>query len=265
MAFLALTEALRGAHPLTTNVMGSVAIALANGRYDEGHCWVVEDSGTVVGAALRTPPYKLLLSPMPADAVAPLLDRIDGDDPEWNGFLTTPAVAERVRATSHKRFVEGMKEWILVLDSLIPVRAPGGPTRSTEDDLRLLMSWLKAFADEAGVEFAATEEQMRPKAARGGFTFWDLEGEHVALASHAPLVTSGSHTIGRIGPVYTLPEFRKRGIGAAITSIVARDLIDAGCTTVMLHTDASNPTSNGVYERIGFVRVDQVQEWSAAE
>jgi predicted GNAT family acetyltransferase len=127
------------------------------------------------------------------------------------------------------------------------------------------MAWLSAFAEEAGVEFAAVEENVRRKAASGGYTFWDIDGAHVALASHAPIVGTGRHVIGRIGPVYTDPGYRRRGIGGAITAVIAQDLIDAGCTTVMLHTDADNPTSNGVYERIGFVRVEELEEWYVTE
>lgn len=262
-AFLTLTEGLRDANPLTTNVLGSVATALAEGRYDVGGCWVVEDASGTVGAALRTPPHKLVLSPMPSAAVPPLMALIDIDDPDWSGLLATPDVAEQVLAASAKTMERGMREWILVLDTLIPATAPGKPMPSVEADTALLMDWLRAFAEEAGVEFVAREEQIRAKAAAGDYTFWSIDGVHVGLASHAPIVRTRSHAIGRIGPVYTLPGYRRQGIGAAVTSVVADALVAEGCTRVMLHTDASNPTSNGVYERIGFVRVTQVEEWKA--
>jgi predicted GNAT family acetyltransferase len=57
--------------------------------------------------------------------------------------------------------------------------------------------------------------------------------------------------VGRVGPVYTPAEHRRRGYGAAITSAVVEHLLPL-TTTVMLYTDAANPTSNGVYERLGF-------------
>jgi predicted GNAT family acetyltransferase len=62
--------------------------------------------------------------------------------------------------------------------------------------------------------------------------------------------------VGRLGPVYTLPEARGRGFGSAITAVVARVLLAQGAT-VMLYADADNPTSNGVYERLGFRAVDE--------
>ena len=65
--------------------------------------------------------------------------------------------------------------------------------------------------------------------------------------------------VGRIGPVYTVPEARGRGIGAAITAVVTRDLLAEGAT-VMLFADADNATSNGVYERLGFRAVDELIE-----
>lgn len=68
-------------------------------------------------------------------------------------------------------------------------------------------------------------------------------------------------TIGRIGPVYTQPDFRRRGIAAAATAEVARTL-QAQCDHVMLIADAGNATSNGVYERLGFAAAGEQIEVS---
>jgi predicted GNAT family acetyltransferase len=42
--------------------------------------------------------------------------------------------------------------------------------------------------------------------------------------------------------------------GAVVAALLPR------CTTVLLFTDASNSTSNGVYERLGFVTVAEFVE-----
>jgi predicted GNAT family acetyltransferase len=73
----------------------------------------------------------------------------------------------------------------------------------------------------------------------------------VSLAGHvAPVATPGG-VVGRIGPVFTPERFRRRGYAAAVTAAVARRL-QARCSVVMLFADAANPTSNGVYRRLGF-------------
>ena len=80
---------------------------------------------------------------------------------------------------------------------------------------------------------------------------WEVEGEPVAMAGHANVVATPGGSVGRLGPVYTLPEARGRGYGSAITAVVSRVLLAQGAT-VMLYADVANPTSNGVYERLGF-------------
>src|SRR5436305_8794778 len=80
---LRLTESLRAREPVMTNVLGSVATGVAGGRtYDECFWWVLRDeTGEVVGCAIRTAPYKLLLSPMPHAAAKALGAAVAVGDP----------------------------------------------------------------------------------------------------------------------------------------------------------------------------------------
>jgi predicted GNAT family acetyltransferase len=56
--------------------------------------------------------------------------------------------------------------------------------------------------------------------------------------------------------VYTPSEHRRRGYGAAVTAAATRDAQDAGASEVVLFTDLANPTSNGVYLRLGYHPVE---------
>jgi predicted GNAT family acetyltransferase len=72
--FLQHTESFRNAHPMETNILGSVATSVAKGTksYSECFWWVVLQRDEVVGIAMRTAPYRLLLSPMPLNAIREL-------------------------------------------------------------------------------------------------------------------------------------------------------------------------------------------------
>jgi predicted GNAT family acetyltransferase len=59
--------------------------------------------------------------------------------------------------------------------------------------------------------------------------------------------------------VSTPPEHRRHGYAAALTAAVARRLLDRG--RVVLFADLANPTSTGVYLRIGFRPVGDWDEW----
>ncbi|HUZ83497.1 MAG TPA: GNAT family N-acetyltransferase [Gaiellales bacterium] len=58
-----------------------------------------------------------------------------------------------------------------------------------------------------------------------------------------------------MGPVYTPPELRGRGHATALVAELTRRLLAGGCSTCMLYTGLSNPTSNRIYRRIGSLPV----------
>jgi len=70
----------------------------------------------------------------------------------------------------------------------------------------------------------------------------------VAMAGRNRVVAGMS----RVAPVYTPAGLRGRGYGAAAATAVTRSALDAGAGTVVLFADLANPTSNGVYLRIGY-------------
>ena len=65
----------------------------------------------------------------------------------------------------------------------------------------------------------------------------------------------------RISYVYTVPGARGRGFGAAVTAATIESARGAGAAEIVLFADQANPTSNGIYERLGFDRVDEFGEW----
>jgi predicted GNAT family acetyltransferase len=66
----------------------------------------------------------------------------------------------------------------------------------------------------------------------------------------------------RLGPVYTPPGRRGRGFGGAVTAAVSQAAKDAGAAEVLLYTDLANPTSNALYQRLGYQPVsDSVELW----
>lgn len=56
----------------------------------------------------------------------------------------------------------------------------------------------------------------------------------------------------RVAPVYTPVHLRGRGYAGAATVEVSRAALAAGAEEVLLFADLANPTSNGLYQRIGY-------------
>jgi predicted GNAT family acetyltransferase len=65
----------------------------------------------------------------------------------------------------------------------------------------------------------------------------------------------------RIGPVYTPPGQRGRGYASACVARLSQDMLDAGRTYCFLYTDLTNPTSNHIYQQIGYEPVCDVAEY----
>jgi predicted GNAT family acetyltransferase len=262
--FLDATVELRAADPVRTNVLGSVPLsALEGATYDAESWFVVEDgSGTVVGGALWTAPHKLLTVPMDDEAARAIglaaRDRADQLGIAIPGVVGPPGVAEVVAAAIGGVWTTATAERILVLhDYLAPSPVPGAWRRAVEADLDLLAAWMAQFALDAEVLVHDPAAAVRRNLDR--IWLWEVDGVPVSYAGHAPIVPTPSGAVGRVGPVYTPAEHRNHGYGTAVTAAVVEALLPQ-TSTVMLYTDDANPTSNHVYENLGFVHEDDVVE-----
>jgi len=61
-----------------------------------------------------------------------------------------------------------------------------------------------------------------------------------------------------ISYVYTPPQFRRRGYATAMVAHLSQVLLDEGKRFCTLYTDLSNPTSNRIYQEIGYKPVADV-------
>lgn len=263
--WLAATKALRAIHPVLMNVAGSVAEDVAAGtRYDSELWLVVEEAATVVGCALRTAPHPALLSPM-RDEDALALGRWLATYAPSSGSLTGPAeVVNQVAIGMGRTTTIRMREVIRVLGGLrAPAPCAGSLRAASVEDLGLLRRWFANFHSEACLIVAPREDRIRASIDEGRLFLWETDLP-VAMAGHATIVATPGGRVGRIGPVYTLPERRRQGYGAAVTHAVAT-LLSGRCDQVMLFADADNPASNSVYARLGFTVAAELVEADLGE
>ena len=201
---------------------------------------------------LQTGAYPVLLSGMPdrmAEELAVALpDRtltgVAGSAEAGRAFAK--AWSRRTDAIASVR----MRQRLYRLDELLPPEPPppGKPRVAAASDRALVLSWFTAFEEEAGGVGADASQLVDDRLGYGGVLLWERHGEPVALAARTRVVAGMS----RIGPVYTPVPHRRRGYGAGVTAESSRSAIDAGADHVVLFTDLANPTSNGVYQRIGY-------------
>jgi GNAT superfamily N-acetyltransferase len=263
------------ASPVVSTVVATIAeravAEIAAGiRQDPRHWYaVVRDGDEVVGAAMRTAPFEprpLFLLPMPAEG-AVALARALHDRGEYvraaNGALPTTEVFARETARLLGRGVAvGQHTRLFELGDLVEPPAPPGRLRAARPaDIDLALAWFDAFmadADEqAGREPGTTaheslsaEDMLRRIELERIWLWEDEAGDVVHLTGrNAP-----AFGVARIGPVYTPRARRGRGYASATVALVSRQITAAG-DRACLFTDQANPTSNRIYEALGYRRV----------
>jgi len=135
-----------------------------------------------------------------------------------------------------------------------PSPAPGGSVRLAETtDRELLLGWSEAFMREAGVVVPPDLEALVDRRlADRAWHVWEHDGRPVSFAGASPVVAGMS----RVGPVFTPPELRGRGYAGAVVTAASAYARTAGASEVLLYTDLSNPTSNALYQRLGYRPVE---------
>ena len=231
--------------------------------YSNPYFAVVSHNGAVAGCAFRTPPYKLGLTRMPSEAVTAVVnDVLEVYDhlPAVLGPAAPARIFAEAWALGTGRSVrQGMRSRIYSLSAVQPLQhpVPGALRHATRADLALVMSWLDAFSREthsgapSGRTFAENHISSR------SFFLWEDEGEARASAVYAGRTPNGV----RIGFVYTPPEFRGRGYASACVAEASRRALESGYRFCCLYADLDNPTSNSIYQRIGYQPVCDVSDY----
>ena len=268
--FLAVTHDYRAVDPVHTNVIGSVAASVTRGvEYDGYFWWVVRDNGHVVGCAVRTVPWRLVVPDL-NHAAAYALGRVVADaDPLVPGVSGPRSAVEALYAGlgSPAGFDLDRSSNLMVLDRYRRVLdVPGVADQADENDLDLVLDWFTRFEIDADAVSPDEPDLLRRRVAvkveERAVWLWQVGGRPVAMAGHAPLVESPAGMVARIGPVYTPRDLRGRGYGSAVTAAVVEALLPR-TGLIMLYADANNPTSNGIYERLGFDRRATIIETTA--
>jgi uncharacterized protein len=264
--FADLTRPLLAAR-LECNVLATILMSVLRGAHADPppvFAYGLGDGGDeVVFAAMRTPPFPLLTSPLDDGAAAePLIERwlkADPDLPSVTGVPSTAraiadAWARRTGGATRRTLREAMHVLTEVRDPLRP--AAGALRVATSGDRDLLVAWMREFVVEAGligVDQAAGMVDARLR--YQGLLVWEDAGP-VSMIGAAPEVSG----VVRIGPVYTPPDQRRRGYAGSAVAATSRRALADGAARCMLFTDLANPTSNKIYAEVGYRRVGDWEE-----
>lgn len=207
-------------------------------------------------AAVMTPPHRLTLyatnNEHNDDALQCLINGIRSNGIFVPGVMTEKALAERfARAFTGGNYSVSCSQRIYELLRVSPVPAAGQPRPARESDMAFLPYWIEGFhADCFGGAFTvpAQGEGARHEIAGGKLFILEDGGVPVSMAK----ITRELPSLCCVGMVYTPPYFRGRGYATSCVAAVSQLALDRGFARCVLYTDLANPTSNSIYQKIGY-------------
>ncbi|MGW0829659.1 GNAT family N-acetyltransferase [Streptomyces prunicolor] len=257
--FLRSRPALHTIHLTVTAALSSRGLRV----YGEGDpvFGTLERDGDVRAAFFRTPPGRLMLTPLTAEEATELAAQLALRGEELPGVM-----AERDTASTFAEAWAGRtgslpelhaRQRLYRLGELTTPQPspPGSPRVATAKDREQLVRWYVEFTEEIGERGTSQDpgEWADSRIAYGGITLWETpDGTPVSMAGITPKVAGQV----RVAPVYTPADLRGRGYAGAVTAEVSSMARAVGAEEVLLFTDLANPTSNALYQRIGYRPVE---------
>lgn len=225
----------------------------------------IEVSSEILAIAIQTPPHKLVLSKaMDLNALKLIVQDLQNDSkalPGVSGLVAeVEAFLQAWQLLTGQSCRKAMEMRIHQLTKVQPVATAKGHLRlATEGDRPLLLNWVTDFSGEIGDVFVDDPEVVVDRGLqRQSIHLWE-DGDPVSWASGSQSLPEAA----RIGPVYTPPEYRRKGYATACVAALSQKLLDQGCDRCFLFTDIANPTSNHVYQQIGYHPICDWHDYSA--
>ena len=217
---------------------------------------VTEDEDILL-IALMTPPHNIaLFETRPNDAALACLAReLYARAIPVPGVLAEQGLANRFAAHYAPRATMGQGKLLRVyslteLNPALPLHVNLRKLR--ESDLAFLPYWYAHFVSDC----YGDTPKIGPADADGLRTLLAMGNDYVLESEGVPVSTA---RISRamfqsccISMVYTPPYFRNKGHAAACVAWLCAEILRRGYQKCVLYADLANPTSNSIYQKIGY-------------
>lgn len=122
----------------------------------------------------------------------------------------------------------------------------------------ILMDYMTGFQRDCFPEVVPDSEHTKTLMER----FLDNKSAFLLLSPDKELVSMAANTRstingGTISLVYTPPHLRGKGLASSTVALLAHKIMNDGKKFANLFTDLANPTSNSIYQKIGFLKIGQ--------
>jgi GNAT superfamily N-acetyltransferase len=224
--------------------------------FPEFYLFSIRRSGSTHAIAWWTPPRPLGVTQMHLDAVEPLANFLASRGHRPRAVVGPIGPAERFSAVwcslNQLKPRSRMDQRIYQATSVLRPSGVTGQMRFvTDSDLTLLAEWTKCFADECNLGELSQDrciEYARDAVKNQTRAFWIDQGIPVTMVGWQGPTPNGI----RMSWVYTPPDRRRLGYASALVADATQHQLSSGKRMCFLYTDLSNPTSNSIYQKIGY-------------
>ncbi|HEY6418344.1 MAG TPA: GNAT family N-acetyltransferase [Candidatus Binataceae bacterium] len=255
--FRSHVESFLGEREAENNLVFGILAGVIDGRQkfsDEPPLLASVEAETGVQlVGLRTPPLNVVLSTARSEEAVALLARELWAAGHRLPGVTAPSREAKIFAEAWSQISgapirQEHSQRIYLLDRVNPPRPTAGHLHLCDErDLVLATEWMRAFNRDVGEHQVPGDPRRFIGQREAGLFFW-IDDRPVSMAGFSGPTPNGI----RIGAVYTPPELRGRGFASACVAAVSQRLLNEGRKFCFLYTDLANPTSNHIYQEIGY-------------
>lgn len=215
----------------------------------------------VVGVVLMTPPHRIILSRISTEvqtAIIHLIRHLDEIGAQIPGVVGPVSEAQAFADCWVKNLYRvspkiTMRTRVFEARKVTDVPLSSGKFRLARMDDHLRMAhWIVDFSKEIGelADLDRVKKRAEQHIKAGQLYIWD-DDEPVSIAAAARPTRNGI-TVNR---VYTPPEHRNKGYATSCVWSLTQKMLTDRYSFCSLYTDLSNPTSNSIYTKIGYVPI----------
>lgn len=224
----------------------------------------IKENEKVIACALRSNSDKpLIVTEMSVDGVDLLIQDLVNNNSELMAIVGEESSANyfkdqwtKIKNLNFKINIHlGVYECFKVV---FPVIISGEIIRATEEHKDILRKNIKGFLQDCFPDNPIVDDNIETLMNRhldnnSLFLLKNKKKEIVSMAANTRSTLNG----GTISLVYTPPTLRGRGYASSMVALLSGKIMSDGKKFASLFTDLANPTSNSIYQKIGFVKIGQ--------
>ncbi|BCC30623.1 GNAT family N-acetyltransferase [Bacillus cereus] len=197
-------------------------------------------------------------SEMVEEAIVELAKKLAEVYPNVPGLIGNKKVvqrlAEEIAVLENKKTTVAMEQGIYELKQVKKKWTEEGIFREiNSDELPVIEKWIYQFCEDVNLPTTKEEAEQTAHTLITNHRLFGLEidGKLVSVAAKTR-PTKNNITINF---VYTPKEERKKGYASNCVAALSQRMLDEGYKTTTLYTDLANPTSNKIYQEIGYEQI----------